>query len=174
MIKATLRPSLSIKSEWVDVPRPRLRLINEPMSRWGSSITTSRRKRLDERKVKQDAFESKSPERSFPIPSAAALAARGPDRGHDLLVAVAELVALEQRIGYTFTDKLLALSALKTSNAVIPVTVKSEALNVPLEDWKRLALVGDQVLYLALCQSWFESGRSRCKYRCQCYTFRVI
>lgn len=107
----------------------------------------------------------KAPDRSFPILAAAPLAAQGPDRYHDLLVAVAELVALEQRIGYTFDDKLLAISALRVSNAA--VAVKSEVLKAPLEDWRRLALLGDRVLYLIVCQAWFESGRSRCTYHCQ-------
>lgn len=41
---------------------------------------------------------------------------RSSNRSHDLLLAVAELGALEQRIGYKFNDKLLGVSAFKTSS----------------------------------------------------------
>lgn len=154
MIEATVRPILSIKPGWVHFPRPTPRLINEPLSRHISG-------RRNDRKVKRDAPIFKSPKQSFPIPAAATLR---PDRSHDLLVAVAELGALEQRIGYRFNDKLLGLSAFKTSPPDNPV--KFQSLSASFQDWKRLALLGDRALDLALCHTWYQSGNSRCKYHC--------
>lgn len=160
MIKATLRPRLSIKPGWVNVSRPRLRLINEPLSR---HISATRMKAM------QNALDRKPPDQLFPIPAAETL--RPDRRSHDLLVAVAELGALEQRIGYRFNDKLLGISAFKISSEKYPV--KSQSIIVPLDDSRRLALLGDRVLDLALCQAWYESGRSRCMYSYLNFTFKV-
>lgn len=151
MIRTARRSSLGIKPGWMSVPRSNLR--------WISNLSRRRRrKETIERKALGEA------RKLFPIPiPPAAPAVQGPDRNHDLLLAVAELAHLEQRIGYTFKDKLLGISAFKISAA----PVKFKSMRVPLEDWKRLALLGDRVLYLALCQVWFESRCSRCTYHCQ-------
>lgn len=161
MIRTAMRPSLGIKPGWVGVPRPKLR--------WIASSTLRRiRREISERKAMNEAFKSRRSGRSFLIPVAAALTAQGANHSHDLLFAVGELAYLEQRTGCTFKDKLLGISALKISAA--PVIFKT--MDVPLEVWRRLALLGDRVLYLALCEVWFESGRSRCTYHCQDYMLK--
>lgn len=57
---------------------------------------------------------------------------------------------LEEIIQYEFKDKDLAWKALHSQpKAIFP------------HDWKRLALLGSQVLRLRLLEEWFETGMDR-------------
>ncbi|KAH7085707.1 hypothetical protein BKA63DRAFT_598335 [Paraphoma chrysanthemicola] len=72
---------------------------------------------------------------------------------HNLLDAAARVGTLEQRIGYTFSDKMTCIEALKLTE--IPLyydgTIYDRGRN------NRLALLGDRVLSLALCEIWFHT-----------------
>jgi hypothetical protein len=88
-------------------------------------------------------------------------------KGHyDLLHAVARLGAAEERLGYTFRDKFLGLTAIKPDG--YSLTVSFEGRSWPLPGHKRLALLGDRALDLALCQTWYESGQPPCMSCCYC------
>jgi hypothetical protein len=64
---------------------------------------------------------------------------------------------LEERIGYRFKDKMIAVQALKVSLRKI----RLNGADVPIIKNSRLALLGDRVLTAACCDIWYHSGRSR-------------
>jgi phage gp37-like protein len=175
MMKATVRPSLYIKAGCANRPQLGQGLINEPLLR---QIYTRRLEKRKTRDMKQGtrASQNKSRNRASPIAVSAqhltGSVQRSSNGSHDLLVAVAELGALEQRIGYRFNDKLLGVSAFKTSSDDTPV--KFNSTRVPMEDWRRLALLGDRVLDLALCHTWYQSGQSRCTLHCSNHILRSL
>ncbi|PVH77294.1 ribonuclease III [Cadophora sp. DSE1049] len=79
--------------------------------------------------------------------SAAALAALSPEQQHDL----------EQKLGHVFADRTILLEALQAAgNGVHQLGERK------IEDGnKRLAMVGDSILQLAVLMDWFEEGESR-------------
>jgi hypothetical protein len=77
---------------------------------------------------------------------------------HDLLDAATRVGRIEERIGYTFKDKMLCISALKTTSSVTPLYFKGVVHQADRNN--RLALLGDRVLALALCEIWFRTGNT--------------
>lgn len=77
----------------------------------------------------------------------------------NVLEAVARLGVLEKRIGYRFHDKLLGLAAFRVVGDLVALSF--EGVQTPTKDYKRLALLGDRVLDMALCRMWYESGQTR-------------
>lgn len=82
--------------------------------------------------------------------------------GSDSSQAVARLSAVEKRLGYVFNDKSLGLNVIK--HAGHDVIVTEEGRRLPFKGYKRLALLGDRVLKLVLCRTWYESAQSRQAY----------
>jgi hypothetical protein len=74
-----------------------------------------------------------------------------------LINVLTDVGVLEERIGYRFRDKMLAVQALKISLEKI----RLNGADVPIIKNSRLALVGDRVLTAACCDIWYHSGRSR-------------
>jgi hypothetical protein len=64
---------------------------------------------------------------------------------------------LEERIGYRFKDKMLAVQALKISLE----KMRLNGAGVSIIKNSHLALLGDRVLTAACCDIWYHSGRSR-------------
>jgi hypothetical protein len=79
-----------------------------------------------------------------------------PTNNHDLLHAAAKVGHIEERIGYIFKDKMTCIEALKITS--IPLYYKGVVLKADKNN--RLALLGDRVLCLALCELWFWTGNS--------------
>jgi len=79
--------------------------------------------------------------------TAAALAALTPAQQHDL----------EQKLGHVFADRTILLEALQAAgNGVLQLGERK------IEDGnKRLAMVGDAILQLAILMDWFKDGESR-------------
>jgi hypothetical protein len=77
---------------------------------------------------------------------------------HDLLHAVAKVGHIEECIGYIFKDKMTCIEALKTTSTITPLYLKGMIHKVDKNN--RLALLGDRVLSLALCEIWFHTGNS--------------
>jgi hypothetical protein len=74
-----------------------------------------------------------------------------------LINMVTNVGILEERIGYRFKDKMVAVQALKCS----PVKMRLSGKGVPIIENSHLALLGDRVLTAACCDIWYHSGRSR-------------
>jgi hypothetical protein len=64
---------------------------------------------------------------------------------------------LEERIGYRFEDKMVAVQALRISMEKMCLN----GVGVPIIKNSRLALMGDRILTAACCDIWYHSGRSR-------------
>jgi len=67
----------------------------------------------------------------------------------------ATIEAVESLIQYKFKDSALLWEALNTKPVVTP------GLPVPPEGNKRLAVIGDSVLQLALAEGWYKGNTSR-------------
>lgn len=74
----------------------------------------------------------------------------------DLLEAVANVGQIESRIGYKFKNKLTAVEALMRT----PQPIYYKGLLERKDRNNRLALLGDRLLSLVLCEVWYGSGRS--------------
>ncbi|KAH9865718.1 hypothetical protein J1614_009305 [Plenodomus biglobosus] len=81
---------------------------------------------------------------------------------HDLLHAAVRVGHIEVRTGYNFKNKLLCIEALKRTGKASPLFYRGAS--VVLDRNNRLALLGDRVLSLALCEIWFHSGHSTGNY----------
>jgi len=79
---------------------------------------------------------------------------------HDLLDAAARVGSLENHLGYRFQNKMTCIEALKLSGIEIPFYYSGSIHNVGKNN--RLALLGDRVLSLALCEIWFQTEHSTC------------
>jgi dsRNA-specific ribonuclease len=77
---------------------------------------------------------------------------------HDLLDAAARVVSLEVRLGYTFKNRLTCIEALKTTGEWSPIYCDGTVYDVSRNN--RLALLGDRVLSLAVCEIWFQTEHS--------------
>jgi hypothetical protein len=77
---------------------------------------------------------------------------------HDLLDAAARVGNVEACIGYTFQNKMIAIEALKMSSESWPLYFKGVVQKV--DNNRRLALIGDRILSLALCEIWYHAGNS--------------
>ncbi|KAF1830619.1 hypothetical protein BDW02DRAFT_93625 [Decorospora gaudefroyi] len=77
---------------------------------------------------------------------------------HDLLHAAAKVGHIEERIGYIFKDKMTCIEALKVTSPIWPLYFKGVTHKIDKNN--RLALLGDRVLSLALCDIWFHTGNS--------------
>jgi dsRNA-specific ribonuclease len=82
----------------------------------------------------------------------------------DLIDALAKVGALEERLGYTFNDRMIGVEALRTRGGAMPIRFKGVD-RVILHN-KRLALLGDRVLTMALCETWYKAGQSAFRYAC--------
>lgn len=85
-----------------------------------------------------------------------------PEGNYDLIHAAAALSALEVRIGYSFSDKSLGMSAIKLH--LEDEKLKTERATMSVGCYLDLALLGDKALELILCRTWYktESTRSKC------------
>ncbi|KAH6313891.1 hypothetical protein HBI39_046180 [Parastagonospora nodorum] len=78
-----------------------------------------------------------------------------PKYHHDLLDAAATLGALEVRLGYTFQNRMTGIEALKVTGNVHSLYYDGAVYETGMNN--RLALLGDRVLSLALCEIWFQT-----------------
>jgi hypothetical protein len=77
---------------------------------------------------------------------------------HNLLDAAARVGALEVRLGYTFKNRMTCIEALKVTGTWSPLYFDGMVYNVDKNN--RLALLGDRVLSLAICELWFQTEHS--------------
>jgi hypothetical protein len=84
--------------------------------------------------------------------------AQPPVHHHNLLDAAAEVGALEVRLGYTFKNRMTCIEALKNTGPSFPLYFDGTVHN--LQKNNRLALLGDRVLSLAVCEIWFQTDHS--------------
>jgi hypothetical protein len=84
--------------------------------------------------------------------------ARPPLQHHNLLDAAAEVGALEVRLGYTFKNRMTCIEALKVTGPEFPLYFDGTVHT--LQKNNRLALLGDRVLSLAVCEIWFQTDHS--------------
>ncbi|KAI4641551.1 hypothetical protein J4E93_007648 [Alternaria ventricosa] len=81
---------------------------------------------------------------------------------HDLLDAAARVGRIEGIMGYKFKDKMICIEALKTTSATTPLYFNGVVHHIDKNN--RLALLGDRVLSLALCDVWFKTGNTNAEY----------
>ncbi|KAF1911777.1 ribonuclease III domain-containing protein, partial [Ampelomyces quisqualis] len=81
-----------------------------------------------------------------------------PARYYDLLDATARVGALEVRLGYTFKNRLTCIAALKLFNNGGPLYY--DGITHAVDKNNRLALLGDRVLSLVVCEIWFKTEHS--------------
>lgn len=88
---------------------------------------------------------------------------------HNLVDAAAKVGRLEACLDYTFYDKMICIQAINATSFVLPLyfegVIHREAKN------NRLALLGDRVLRLALCDLWFGTGNSTGSFHAQLIQF---
>lgn len=77
---------------------------------------------------------------------------------HNLLDAAAGVGALEERLGYTFKDRMLCVQALKVSAVHSPLYFDGTVHELGTNN--RLALLGDRLLSLVICEKWYQTERS--------------
>ena len=77
---------------------------------------------------------------------------------HDLLDAAAKVGRVEERIGYTFKNKMYCIEALKYTPIGMPLYFKGVIVKADRNN--RLALLGDRALGLALSEIWFHTGNT--------------
>ncbi|KAF2856280.1 hypothetical protein T440DRAFT_503916 [Plenodomus tracheiphilus IPT5] len=85
-----------------------------------------------------------------------------PELHHDLLEAAVGVGHVEAHIGYNFKNRLLCIEALKTTGRQWPLYYKGVSEVIGRNN--RLALLGDRIIRLALCDMWYYSGHSTGKY----------
>ncbi|EUC50161.1 hypothetical protein COCMIDRAFT_32495 [Bipolaris oryzae ATCC 44560] len=81
-----------------------------------------------------------------------------PSEHHDMLEAVARVGRIEGCIQYTFRNKMLCVEALKVTSSNYPLFFKGMIHKVKRNN--RLALLGDRVLSMVLCEIWYSTGNS--------------
>ncbi|KAI1549851.1 hypothetical protein PtrSN001C_001633 [Pyrenophora tritici-repentis] len=81
---------------------------------------------------------------------------------HELLDAAARVGRVEESIGYTFKYKLYCIEALKQTNSTTPLYFQGVVINTDCN--RRLALLGDRALDLALSEIWFYTGNTLANY----------
>lgn len=81
-----------------------------------------------------------------------------PPHHHDMLEAAARVGRIEERIQYTFRNKILCVEALKVTTSNSPLFFKGIIHKVKQNN--RLALLGDRVLSMVLCGIWYSTGYS--------------
>ena len=81
---------------------------------------------------------------------------------HDLLDAAARVGRIEGIMGYKFKDKMICIEALKTTSATTPLYFNGVIHHIDKNN--RLALLGDRVISLALCDVWFKTGNTNGMY----------
>lgn len=85
-----------------------------------------------------------------------------PPHHHDMLEAAARVGRIEERIQYTFRNKILCVEALKVTTSNSPLFFKGIIHKVKQNN--RLALLGDRVLSMVLCGIWYSTGYSPAHY----------
>ncbi|KAF1956143.1 hypothetical protein CC80DRAFT_69997 [Byssothecium circinans] len=85
-----------------------------------------------------------------------------PDMYHSIFDVGARVSKVEDIIGYKFKNKILCIEAIKLSGMNVPVYF--DGILWPVRQNKRLALMGDRTLNMALCEMWYESGNSNSQY----------
>ncbi|KAI4924538.1 hypothetical protein J4E85_007654 [Alternaria conjuncta] len=65
-------------------------------------------------------------------------------------------------MGYKFKDKMICIEALKTTSATTPLYFNGVTHHIDKNN--RLALLGDRVISLALCDVWFKTGNTNAEY----------
>ncbi|KAL1599648.1 hypothetical protein SLS60_007451 [Paraconiothyrium brasiliense] len=81
----------------------------------------------------------------------------------DLFDAATRDVRVENVIGYSFKNKSLCIEALKTDRTEIPLYW--QGIVTPIADNRRLALLGDRALGLALAELWWDTNSSTYTYQ---------
>jgi dsRNA-specific ribonuclease len=81
-----------------------------------------------------------------------------PQCHHDLIDAAAKVGALEVRLGYTFNNRATCIEALKNTGDHCPIY--HDGIIYDYKRNNRLALLGDRVLSLVVCEMWFETEHS--------------
>lgn len=81
-----------------------------------------------------------------------------PARYYDLLEATAKVGALEVRLGYIFKNRMICMAALKPFNDGL--ALYHDGVTHVVDKNNRLALLGDRVLSLIVCQIWFQTEHS--------------
>ncbi|KAH8731155.1 hypothetical protein GQ44DRAFT_699433 [Phaeosphaeriaceae sp. PMI808] len=81
---------------------------------------------------------------------------------HDLTDAFARVKFIETRLKYSFKNPMVCIEALKISGAAWPLYTSGTIHHVSRNN--RLALLGDRVLNLAICETWFLTEHSTKKY----------
>jgi len=89
-----------------------------------------------------------------------------PSEYHDLLDAAASVGALEQRLGYIFKNRTTCIEALKLTPSTWPLYYDGVVRYADKNN--RLALLGDRVLSLAVCEIWFQTEHSTSTYGIFC------
>lgn len=77
---------------------------------------------------------------------------------HDLLDAAARVGVLEERLGYTFKNRMTCIEALKVTKSEVPLYYGGLIRHTNQNN--RLALLGDRALTLAVCELWFQTEHS--------------
>jgi dsRNA-specific ribonuclease len=85
-----------------------------------------------------------------------------PKSYHDLLDAAARVGALEVRLGYTFKDRSICIEALKIGGETRSIYYDGTIYDYSQNN--RLALLGDRVLSLAVCEIWYQTEHSNKDY----------
>jgi len=70
-----------------------------------------------------------------------------------------DLTEVEEIISHTFSDKSMLKEALTTAGVPLLCT----GARVSLDGNKRLAIIGDAILQLALAEEWYEGNTARGK-----------
>jgi hypothetical protein len=81
-----------------------------------------------------------------------------PKLHHDLIDAAAKVGALEVRLGYVFKNRATCIEALKVTGDAYPIYHDGVVYDYTRNN--RLALLGDRVLSLVVCEMWFETDHS--------------
>jgi dsRNA-specific ribonuclease len=77
---------------------------------------------------------------------------------HNLLDAAAQVGALEVQLGYTFKNRMTCIQALKVTGTWSPLYFDGTVYSADKNN--RLALLGDRVLSLAICEIWYHTEHS--------------
>jgi dsRNA-specific ribonuclease len=85
-----------------------------------------------------------------------------PSQSHDIFKIAANVFHIEETIGYTFKNRLHCVEALKMSGRNYSIYFNG-TIHTVLEN-KRLALLGDRALSMALCEIWYNAGHTLKEY----------
>lgn len=88
---------------------------------------------------------------------------RRPFTSHGIFDVAAKVLHIEEVTGYTFKDRMTIIEALKNSGSDHPLYFNGTVHPVEKKG-QRLALLGDRVLSMVLCDIWFDAERKPGEY----------